>query len=263
MLRAGSLPRSVGGLVLTLAAIAALVFANPAAGQEQEGLIPEGDWTEDQIQFMLDLIDETERVLPERFPTVATYEELEAALIPMGFFEFGVSAPGGYDHWINPGWLFDDHLIDPEFSESLVYQEQADGTWRLVSAMFMLEPDIDMDSIPEDIAWLPGWHGHPELCVAGDGTFAGVTDPENPDCPEGTSQAETPLMMHVWIEDNECNHRFGGVGVGGLHCEHEGHAAGMDDGSMDGMDGMDDGSDSEPPQAQPAQPIVAEPSFTG
>jgi hypothetical protein len=28
-----------------------------------------------------------------------------------------------------------------------------------------------------------------------------------------------PPMMHVWIVDNACGHRFGGVGVGGLNCD--------------------------------------------
>src|SRR5690606_15446038 len=118
----------------------------------------------------------------------------------------------------NAGWLFDDHVVDPEFPESLVYQSSG-GQLQLVSAMYMLDPQIGPDDIPHDIAWLPGWHGHPELCTGPDGRFGGITDPDNPDCPPGTTQATTPVMMHVWIVDNPCNHRFGGIGVGGLHCD--------------------------------------------
>jgi hypothetical protein len=262
--------RSVAVLGVALAWITAALFAGPAAAQEGEGLIPEGDWSEDQIQQMLDLIDETEAVLPARFPAQATYEELADVLGDLGYFNFGATAPGGYDHWINPGWFFDDHLVDPEFSEALVYQVQDDGTWRLVSAMFMLDPAIDMDSIPEDIAWLPGWHGHPELCVHPDGTFGGITDPDNPSCPEGTSPATTPLMMHVWIIDNGiCDHRFGGIGVSGVHCDvgmdhddddmDDDHDDDMDDDHDDDMDDDMDG----PGTAPPARPVVAQPSFTG
>jgi hypothetical protein len=29
-------------------------------------------------------------------------------------------------------------------------------------------------------------------------------------------------MMHVWLEDPGCGHRFGGIGVTGVHCEHHG-----------------------------------------
>jgi hypothetical protein len=289
MARAGTRRHSVGGFGLAAAVVVALVSAGPASADEHEGLVPEGDWTDDQIAYMLDKIEETEQVLPATFPELATYEELEAELGALGFFEFGATAPGGYDHWINPSWFFDDHLIDPEFAESLVYQVQPDGRWKLVSAMFMLDPAIDMSEIPEDIAWLPGWHGHPELCVNADGpigTFAGITDPDNPDCPAGTRQATTPVMMHVWIVDNACNHRFGGIGVSGLHCEHGGHGDGGHDDGGHGDGGHDDGGhgdggheegDGHEPgddgagdhevvielEAQPAVPVVAEPSFTG
>lgn len=253
--------------------LGAALTAPAAAQQHHEGLIPDGDWTDDQITYMLDKIEETERVLPATFPALATYEELEAELGALGFSEFGATAPGGYDHWINPGWFFDDHLIEPEFAESLVYQLEADGRWRLVSAMFMLDPAIGLSEIPGDIAWLPGWHGHPELCVeddgSGTGSFAGITDPENPTCPEGTRQATTPVMMHVWIVDNDCNHRFGGIGVSGLHCEHSSHGgdhgdAGMHQGGHDGMgDGADAGVQLQAREGQAAEPIVAEPAFTG
>ncbi|HEY8545065.1 MAG TPA: hypothetical protein VIL36_08455 [Acidimicrobiales bacterium] len=217
--------RAAAGLACAALLGASALAGGPAAAQTGgDGLIPEGHWTDEQVAQMLALIAETEDVLPARFPSNVTRSQLNTVLGGMGYFNFGVSAPGGYDHWINPGWFFDDHVIDPEYPESLVYQRNADGTWRLVSAMFMLDPAIDVDEIPEDIAWLPGWHGHPELCVNPNGTFAGVTDPENPNCPNGTTQATTPVMMHVWIEDNGvCDHRFGGVGVGGVHCDHGNH----------------------------------------
>ncbi|MFP3899398.1 MAG: hypothetical protein ACLFXM_01000 [Acidimicrobiia bacterium] len=256
MPRVGSTRRTLGGLCLVVAAVFAMVLGGPAAAQQEtEGLIPPGDWTDEQIEYMLDLIEKTEQVLPDTFPTLATYEELEQELGDLGYFEFGATAPGGYDHWINPGYMFDDHLIEPEFSESLVYQAQPDGRWKLVSAMFMLSPNDTIDDIPEDIAWLPGWHVHPELCVGPDGTFAGITDPDDPDCPPGSSQALGSPMMHVWIVENDCDHRFGGVGVSGLHCDVT-HDHGDDHDDMDMDDDMDDDD-------EPAEPVVSEPSFTG
>src|SRR5512138_153194 len=173
---------TIVGAVVALTLVAALSFAGRARAQTAgDGLIPEGDWTEQQVSYLVDLVHRTEATLPARFPTVATEDELADVLGGMGFHNFGATAPGGYDHWINNGWLFDDHLVDPEFPEALVYQVQEDGKWHLVSAMFMLDPAIDMDSIPADIAWLPGWHGHPELCVDdADGTFVGLTNPDNP-----------------------------------------------------------------------------------
>jgi hypothetical protein len=280
-----SLPRVVQCVGFASVLMIAAAAGTPAAAQEGDGLIPHGDWTDEQVAFMHDLIDRTEEVLPETFPVTASFDELDATLGAMGFFNFGATAPGGYDHWINPGWVIDDRVIDPEFSESLVYQQTGDGNWQLVSAMFMLNPSIGMDEIPHDIAWLPGWHGHPELCVGGDGGFAGITDPEDPNCPPGTSQATTPLMMHVWIVDNDCNHRFGGVGVSGLHCSHEGHEGpgheepgheepgheepgheepGHEEPGHEEPGHEEPGHDHTPaPVAPPAEPVAGQPTFTG
>lgn len=234
--------RGLSAAVVTAVMIAALLVGSPATAQAEPppgtpphigwgpaspekdpppGLIPHGDWTPPQIGWMLDQIEWVETVLPERFPT--SYSDGGAELEAMGFYNFGATAPGGYDHWINLQWLVDDHILDPEFSESLVYQHVGGGVWELKSAMFMLAPGIEVEDLHPLIAWIPGWHGHPELCVAPGGTFAGITDPDNPNCPPGTSQATTPIMMHVWLEDPGCGHRFGGIGVMGLHCDHGDH----------------------------------------
>ena len=87
--------------------------------------------------------------------------------------------------------------------------------------MFYLPPGHDMTNIPDDLAWLPGWHQHPELCVTPDGRYAGLTD-GNGNCFSG-APSDMPPMMHVWIVDPGCGHRFGGVGVGGLNCDVSHH----------------------------------------
>jgi hypothetical protein len=259
---------TLAAAVVALTVLAATSFAGQAGAQTAgDGLIPEGDWTEAQVTYLVDLIHRTEATLPAKFPTVATGDELADVLGGMGYHNFGATAPGGYDHWINNGWLFAEHLVDPEFPEALVYQIHQDGMWHLVSAMFMLDPAIDMDSIPEDIAWLPGWHGHPELCVDDeDGTFRGLTDPEMPSCPAGSHSAATPLMMHVWIVDNACGHRFGGIGVDGLHCDvgmHEGGDHGHDPGVSQNPGGTHDDGHDMMPVAPPASPVTGDPNFTG
>jgi hypothetical protein len=70
-----------------------------------------------------------------------------------------------------------------------------------------------------------------------------------------------------WIVDNACGHRFGGIGVEGLHCDVEMHEGGGHDGHDHGEDGGDDhGSDHDHevmPSAMPADPVTAEPTFTG
>jgi hypothetical protein len=206
-------------LGVVLAVVVALTAARPALGQEEAdpdpaaGMLPPGDWTDEQVAEALDLIARTEAALP----AYADSSQLEA----LGFFNFGVTAPGGYDHWINPDRIDDDHILDPEVPESLVYRYTDDGGYELQAAMFYLPTGYDMTDIPEDIAWLPGWHMHDELCVDDDGRYTGLVDGEG-NCFSG-HPADMPPMTHIWIVDNECGHRFGSIGVGGLECDVNHH----------------------------------------
>jgi hypothetical protein len=194
-----------------MVAAAAVAFAPPASGQGpgDDGLLPPGDWTEEQQMFLHDLIERTEAALP----AFGNPDELAA----MGFVNFGVTAPGGWDHWTNQAWIDDEHVLDPEHPESLVFRYTDNGGYELEAAMFFLPSQYDLTNIPDEFAWLPGWHTHPELCVWPDGTFAGLANGDGT-CSSG-APSDMPPMMHVWITHNACDHRFGGVGVGGLDCD--------------------------------------------
>lgn len=186
-----------------------VVSASPAGADRHEGILPEGEWTEDQIDYALDLVERTHQELP-------AFDLSDAELEALGFVDFGVTAPGGYDHWINMAWLSDEHTLNPAFPESLVFRVGG-GSRELVSAMFFLGPDDTIDDIPEEIAWLPGWHVHPQLCW----------DPatgQSASCQTG--EPITVPMTHVWLEDPGCGHLFGGVDVGGLVCDVHGHDGG-------------------------------------
>jgi hypothetical protein len=254
--------------------LTAVVAASPASAHGHEhgpdhgaGLIPPGDWTHDQVLHLLDLIERTEAALP-------AYDLSPSELESLGFHDFGVTAPGGYDHWINPGWINDEHLVNPEYPESLVFRNTPGGGYELVAAMFFLTSQHDMSNIPPDLAWLPGWHVHPELCVDGQGRFTGLVGSDG-QCSDG-SPSDGPPMMHVWIVDNDCGHRFGGIGVGGLHCDvghgpghgpgpgpgpEPGHGPGHEPGHVDPESG--DPAGRQPPTASAAQPVRAQPTFTG
>lgn len=233
----------------------------------QEGKIPPGAWTQDQIDTMLDMIDEAETVLPATYPMVATYAELSTTLGAMGYHDFGVEAPGGYAHWINND-LLDGNTLDPAHVEALVYQyDYTDDTYRLVSAMYMLGSAYDSMSVPADIAWLPGWHAHGDLCATPDLVFDGFAP-----CSGSSKPLTNYPMMHVWIVDNACNHRFGGVDQGGLHCEmmhHDmpPHEPGMHE-SGDHGPGMHEpakvGASNEAVSvAVPAAAVAGTPNYTG
>lgn len=202
-----------------VAAVTALVGvggAVAAADAQEHDFLPEDDWSEEQIAAAEDLVMRTEEALAAYAD--ATPAELEA----LGFTNFRATAPGGYDHWTNQDFLVDEHILDPEFPESLVFQQTGDSS-ELVAVMFEMNFGDTMDDIPDDIIWYPGWHSHPDLCADENGQFTGFVD-ENGECAVG-SPILIP-MMHVWIVDNECGHRFAGIDQGGLICDVEGHPDG-------------------------------------
>lgn len=139
-----------------------------------------------------------------------------ATIEAMGFSWFGDVAPGGYQHWINWDWVEDEHILDPEHPESLVFRRNGSDL-RLEAAMFMLPSRYQMATIPEDIAWLPGWHDHDNLCADENRRFTGLAF--DGQCSSGTL-LDTPPMTHVWVVDTPCG-RFAGVDEGGLQCGHE------------------------------------------
>jgi hypothetical protein len=176
------------------------------------------DWTPEQVAFATRLIADTEEAL-ERYRNPAILGLLGYVWITDG------TRLDGYQHWINTGWIGDQHTLNPEFPESLVFRNAADGPV-LEAAMYMLGLGYTMDSIPEDIAWLPGWHVHTNLCFEGL-RLVGIA--VNGVCERGAILIPPP-MVHVWIVDTRCG-RFPGVDEHGLMChdEHEGEPAHPDE----------------------------------
>ncbi|HEY8526570.1 MAG TPA: hypothetical protein VIL48_16490 [Acidimicrobiales bacterium] len=199
-----------------VAVVAVLAFSSgtssAAPGQSSDGVLPaNGDWSELETTWATNFIRQLERDLPEHYSDPNAIEEL-------GFVDIGPIVPGGYRHFVNVSWMADGHILNPRYPESIVYQRTATGDWDVVAAMFFLWPTATMDTIPDMVRWLPGWHTHPELCSDAQGRVVGT--PLGGDCPPGSAPVTTP-MMHGWIVDNECGHRFGGLDGGGLHCDYE------------------------------------------
>ena len=245
------------GILVVAVAVTPRAAFGQASQEHADGLLPPGDWSEEQQMTLLDLIDRTEAELP----AFADPEEL----VQMGFKDFGAVAPGGYVHYINWDWFDDPYILDPSHPESVVFQqvwndETQEVELNLVSAMFFLPNQYDLTNIPEDLIWMPGWHTHANVCVNDQGTFAGFPDSDG-HCDSGHPFSKPP-MMHVWIVDNECGHRFGGVDITGLHCDvhgHPGHGGG-------GMPPSTAPPSTAPPQSQtppPAPAVRVPPTFTG
>ena len=149
-------------------------------------------------------------------PQFADVSTLAAA----GFLSIG-DAGTGFEHFINPRFIVDDHFLDPTRPESLVYAVNGEER-TLVSAMFMAK-DLAIDD-PELVDWggpLMQWHVHENLCFGlgedGQPKVVGLTDDAG-ECPPGSFNAggEIP-MVHVWITPHEC----------GPFAALEGHGAGQ------------------------------------
>lgn len=168
------------------------------------------DWTPEQVAYAEALIADTEAAL-ERYRNPGILPLLGFTWILDG------TEPDGYQHWVNLGWFGDGYQLDSDFPESLVFRNSADGPV-LEAAMYMLPWGYDLTNIPEDIAWLPGWHVHDNLCFDTNGRIVGIA--ENGVCETGFLVV-TPPMLHVWTVDTPCG-RFAGVDEHGLQC-HDDH----------------------------------------
>jgi hypothetical protein len=138
----------------------------------------------------------------------------------LGYRSIGDSSTG-FEHYINPGLIFDDVWLDPSQPESLVYR--VDGSQRtLVSAMFIANArPLDDAELVDFGGPLMQWHVHDNLCWglddSGNPVVKGITDDAG-NCAPGTVKAggENP-MVHVWIAPHEC----------GPFAALEGHGAGQ------------------------------------
>ena len=162
------------------------------------------------------LVARTLDVLPAKFSDVAD-------LPALGYHSIGDSATG-YEHYLNYGYIGDDHFLDPNYPESLVYR--VDGDQRtLASAMYIAnEMPLDDPRVVDYGGRLMQWHVHLNLCWKvndqGVPTVVAVTDDHGGTCPEGTFNAggENP-MVHVWVVPHPC----------GPFAALEGHGAGQAD----------------------------------
>jgi hypothetical protein len=101
-------------------------------------------------------------------------------------------------HYAKPSALGDGETLDPTDVESLVYGFDRKRTPYFLGAMYLLD---DVDAVPP----MPGgcltsWHAHDNLCLAsGRGMVATVS--ARGECPEGSTNTTTPMMLHVWSLD--------------------------------------------------------------
>jgi hypothetical protein len=224
--------RLVGLSIAALLMFGFVLPNSPASGQQvPPGILPPGHtYTDAQAQWLVNGVRHAEEVLPQ-------YAN-RAALPGMGYVNIGVLS-AGREHWVNVNMFNDEHFLNPAYPESLVLRNG-----QLEAAMLFAHSNVTMETIPDIVRFIPGWHAHPELCSDDQGRIIGF----NPGTGCTVGRPATVPMVHVWIVDPGCGHRFGGLGVGGLQCNYDDHSG--DDHSMP------------PPTTAPPTPTTAPPTPT-
>ena len=112
----------------------------------------------------------------------------------------------GHEHYINWSYIGDEHLLNPDYPESLVYETGPGGSKTLVSAMFMMNAGASLDEVPELGGALTQWHVHDDLCFTDDPEaprVGGVTSVGGT-CRPPLQKFEPTPMIHVWIAKHPC-----------------------------------------------------------
>jgi len=164
-----------------------------------------------------DLVTITLQKLPQWADTETAYAR--------GYRSIGDSGTG-FEHYMRWEYISDDHVLDPDYPESLVYR--VDGERRtLVAAMYMLNRGDTLADAPDIGGPLTQFHIHDNLCFAGEENAWRVADvaPPSEPCRPGTSRLGDPVpMIHVWIVPTECGPFAALEGIaGGQVAEGETH----------------------------------------
>jgi hypothetical protein len=153
--------------------------------------------TPEQQAFAENLVAETVRDLPQ-------WSDL-AVVAAAGFHSIG-DAASGHEHYIQWDWIDDDAWLDPDHPESLVFEPQADGSKKLVSAMFMLPSGYPLEDVPDWGGALMQWHVHGDLCFTDDPVAPQVAGlkPIGGTCQPPLVDFLLSPMIHVWITPTTC-----------------------------------------------------------
>lgn len=119
----------------------------------------------------------------------------------------------GTEHYVNPAFMADDTILDPNKPESLVFDTRVSPK-RLVAAMYMMTPGATLADVPDLGGALTQWHIHNNLCFTAEGRVAGLTQGDGSCAANLFKGPETP-MIHVWIEPHPCGPFAALEGVGG------------------------------------------------
>jgi hypothetical protein len=168
-----------------------------------------------EVSVLTTVFDETEKghamqtPVCDKAPTAAQLQSAmqlvqttSAAVAP--FKDINVAKADGYFpitdshypvvHYLNPGYMNNKDVLDPDHVQSLVYAFTPYGPV-LAAAMYLMPSRGEQGPMPGGC--LTQWHAHTNLCFGGrSGTISGFQNQGN--CPAGETPLLTPEMMHVW-----------------------------------------------------------------
>ena len=172
----------------------------------------------DQQARAEELIYQTRTILPKfATPEIA---------VEYGFTSIQ-DASTGVEHYINWSWINDEHELNPNYPESLVFAVGPGGARTLASAMYMVGDDYTLETVPDVGGSLTQWHIHNNLCfsqdpaVSGSTRVVGVTSADGP-CSFGIKLRANP-MLHVWLTPQACGPfaALEGIGAGQIKVGEE------------------------------------------
>ena len=119
----------------------------------------------------------------------------------------------GVEHYVNPAFIADDTMLDPDKPESLVFDTTVSPK-KLVAAMYMMTPGASLSDVPDIGGPLTQWHIHNNLCFTAAGRVAALTGADG-SCPDSLVKGPATPMIHVWIVPHRCGPFAALEGVGG------------------------------------------------
>jgi hypothetical protein len=129
-----------------------------------------------------------------------------------GFVSIGDGVTGT-EHYLNPTFMTDDVILDPDKPESLVFDTTATPK-KLVAAMFMMTPGTTLADVPDVGGALTQWHIHDNLCFNAQGRISSLTRADGT-CPRSLVKGPETPMIHVWIVPHTCGPFAALEGIGG------------------------------------------------
>lgn len=127
---------------------------------------------------------------------IAKYADLSAAIA--AGYRATTDPHGTTVHYLNPAYMRDGKILDPQAPEALVYANTRSGPV-LLGAMYVMPKPGEYG--PDPGGSITQWHRHDNVCFAANGFVVGVLSPFGT-CPAGSFNAPTAYMMHVWTAGN-------------------------------------------------------------